>query len=46
MTQVVIFKELGKYKMTTLENYEAQIRNANEVTVLAIVIHLQIVLQL
>ena len=32
MLQMVIFKELGKYKMTNLENYERRIRNANEVT--------------
>jgi hypothetical protein len=32
MEEFVIFKELGKYKMTTLENYEAHIRNANKVT--------------
>lgn len=32
MMQMVIFKELGKYKMTTLENYEAKIRNASLVT--------------
>jgi hypothetical protein len=32
MEQMVIFKELGKYKMTTLENYEAKIRDAHKVT--------------
>ena len=32
MEQMVIFKELGKYKMTTLENYEATVRDARKVT--------------
>lgn len=32
MLEMVIFKELGRYKMTNLENYERRIRNANEVT--------------
>ena len=28
---MVIFKENGMYKMTSLENYESRIRNANQV---------------
>jgi hypothetical protein len=32
MTKYVIFKQFGKFKMTTEANYNAQVMNANKIT--------------